>query len=68
MQEGSAVRKDEVVMEADLDVIVADIRREYTIDAAYFVSRGKNSPFIGRQVRGSILYTICGGRIVWKAV
>ncbi len=50
------------------DVIVADIRREYTIDAAYFVSRGKNSPFIGRQVRGSILYTICGGRIVWKAV
>ena len=48
------------------DVIVADFRNEYTIETDNLMSRGKNTPFIGTRVRGSVLYTICGGKIVWE--
>ena len=48
------------------DVIIADIKNPYTIHKADFVSKGKNTPFEGKEVKGKILYTICGGKIVYK--
>ncbi len=30
-------------------------------------SRSVNSPFFGRTLRGRVLYTICGGRVVYEA-
>ena len=38
----------------------------YTIHKADFVSKGKNTPFEGKEVKGKILYTICDGKIVYK--
>lgn len=48
------------------DVIVVDTAREYTIDKNRFVSKGHNTPFHGRKVKGKVLYTICSGRIVYQ--
>ena len=48
------------------DVIIADIKNPYTIHKADFVSKGKNTPFEGKEVKGKILYTICDGKIVYK--
>ena len=48
------------------DVIIADIKNPYTIHKADFVSKGKNTPFEGKEVKGKILYTICNGKIVYK--
>ena len=48
------------------DVIIADIKNPYTIHKADFVSKGKNTPFEGKEVKGKILYTICEGKIVYK--
>ncbi len=48
------------------DVIIADTREEYVIDKDRFLSKGKNTPFHGRRVKGKILYTICGGEIVYR--
>lgn len=48
------------------DVIIVDTREEYTIDKNRFLSKGKNTPFHGRRVKGKILYTICGGEIVYR--
>ncbi len=48
------------------DLVIADIEEEYVIDIDKFVSKGKNSPFNGKKVRGKILYTLCGGKIVYE--
>ena len=48
------------------DVILVDVAEEYAIDKNNFLSKGKNTPFHGRKVKGKVLYTICGGRIVYQ--
>ena len=48
------------------DVVIIDPSEEYRIDPSKFLSRGKNTPFGGRPVRGRVRMTICGGQIVWK--
>ncbi|MGM0597280.1 MAG: dihydroorotase [Myxococcota bacterium] len=47
------------------DVAIFDPESEFEISANFY-SRGKNSPFIGRQVKGQIKYTICEGNIVYS--
>lgn len=47
------------------DVVIADIRHPYVIHKADFVSKGKNTPFEGKEVKGRILHTICDGKIVY---
>lgn len=47
------------------DVVVIDPKEEYVIDVNEFASKGKNTPFNGRKVRGKVKYTICDGKIVW---
>ncbi len=50
----------------DADVVVIDPNEEYIIDVNAFVSKGKNSPFHGRKVKGKVKATICGGKIVYR--
>lgn len=50
---------------APADLIVFSDRAEWTVDKAAFLSKGKNTPFDGRQVRGKNLMTIVAGRIVY---
>jgi dihydroorotase len=51
---------------APADVTAIDLEREWTVDPASFASRGKNTPFAGRQLRGRAVLTIAGGRVVWR--
>ena len=46
------------------DVCVIDAENPYKIDPAEFESKGKNTPFGGREVRGKAVYTIVSGEIV----
>ena len=48
------------------DLVIADINEEYVIDSDKFLSKGKNTPFNGKKVRGKILYTLCNGKVVFK--
>jgi len=48
-------------MEANL--VLADLKEEYEINPASFLSKGKNTPFAGRKVKGKILMTIKRGEI-----
>ena len=43
-----------------------DLEKEYTVDPADFVSKGKASPFTGWKVQGECVATVCDGKIVWK--
>lgn len=46
------------------DITIIDPDAEYEININEFVSKSKNSPFDGYKVRGKILYTIVGGKII----
>ena len=48
------------------DVVIFDPEKEYTIDKNTFLSKGKNTPFHGRKVKGEVVCTIAGGTIVYE--
>ena len=48
------------------DIVVANLDEEYIIDRNDFVSKGKNTPFDGKKVRGIIEYTFVSGKEVYK--
>lgn len=49
------------------DIVVFDAKAEYAIDVNTFASKGKNTPFNGRKVKGKVMATICDGKIVYQA-
>jgi dihydroorotase len=51
---------------APADVVAFDPDVEYVFDEHRIYSKSKNSPFIGRKVRGKVELTIVGGRIVFR--
>ncbi len=48
------------------DFTVVDLNREWTVDPKKFVSKGKNTPFTGRKVYGSVKYTVVDGEIKYE--
>jgi dihydroorotase len=48
------------------DVALLDPEIEFVITLDLFKSRSRNSPFIGRSVRGRAAMTIVGGRVVFE--
>jgi dihydroorotase len=48
------------------DVTVFDPARAWTVDPARFRSRGRNSPYAGRTLRGHVACTVVGGRVVYR--
>lgn len=49
------------------DVTIIDPDAEWTIDPTAFYSRSRNTPFTGWNVRGRVLQTIVGGRVMYSA-
>lgn len=47
------------------DVVIFNPEKEYVINAEEFVSKGHNTPFHGRTVKGVVEYTIHHGKIVF---
>jgi dihydroorotase len=48
--------------------ILIDPNDEWMVDASSFKSRGKNTPFHGRRLRGRVTMTICRGQVVTERV
>ncbi len=51
---------------ADADVTILDPSREWVVDVRKFASKSRNSPFHGWKLRGEVLATIMGGKVVWE--
>jgi dihydroorotase len=51
---------------ADADIILVDPKAEWVVDPAKFASKSRNTPFNGWRLRGKVLWTIVGGKIVVK--
>lgn len=52
--------------EAVGDVVLLDLRNEWTVQPEQFVSRSRNTPFAGWTLRARPVMTIIGGTIVWR--
>lgn len=48
---------------SDADLVILDTKKEYTVDAARFLSKGKNTPFQGWTLGTAPVVTIAQGRI-----
>jgi dihydroorotase len=50
----------------EADLIIVDPDREYEWKEQDIQSKSRNSPFLGRTLKGMNLLTMVGGRIVWQ--
>ena len=50
------------------DFFIADTDAYWQVDSALFKTKGKNSPFIGKELRGKIIMTIHRGRVVYETI
>lgn len=48
------------------DVTIINPDQKITVDEKFLKSKCKNTPFIGKELYGSIEYTICNGKVVYK--
>ncbi len=48
------------------DCTVWDLAKEYVVDPAEFLSKGRATPFEGMRAYGRCLQTVCGGRTVYQ--
>ena len=50
----------------DADLVIFDPSKEWTVDPAAFRSKGHNTPFAGRTLKGKVQHTIRAGKIVYS--
>lgn len=48
------------------DITIFNPNETYTYTKEMIVSKAKNSPFIGKKLKGRVQYTIVGGRVVYQ--
>ncbi|WIF95706.1 dihydroorotase [Caminicella sporogenes] len=60
------IDKGSIEIGKSADITIVDLNREYTIDSRQFYSKGKNTPFNGRKVKGKVIYTIVGGKVIYE--
>lgn len=48
------------------DIVIFDPSQEYEVDVKEFASKGKNSPYGGKMLKGRVVKTICEGALVFS--
>ena len=51
---------------APADITIFDLYKGWTVDTETFASRGKNTPLAGSVLKGKVMATIYGGKLVYK--
>jgi len=58
---------NEIKEGSEANVTLLDLNRKWTVNQEDFVSKSKNSCFIGRQVHGYVEATVCSGKLyLWN--
>ncbi len=59
-------KKGQIKQGYDADITIFDPTLEYVYEKESIVSKSKNTPFIGKKLKGKVMYTMVGGRIVFE--
>lgn len=51
---------------AEADITIADMNKSYTLTEERIVSKGKNTPFLGQELKGVVTHTIVDGKLVYE--
>lgn len=60
------VNRGRLQIGADGDITVIDISEEYEIKKESFFSKGKNTPYDRKKVKGKVIATIVDGRVIYR--
>jgi len=60
------VDKGSLRVGSDADLIIIDPQKEWTVEKTSLISKSKNSAFLGRKLKGVVLYTICQGKVAYQ--
>ncbi len=61
------INKGSLAVGMAADITIADTDTAWVIDPEKFYSKGKNTPFTGKEVYGKVYYTIVDGEIAFQA-
>lgn len=59
--------KGRISIGADADLTILNLRKEIVIDVNRFASKSRNCPFHGWKLKGGVVMTIVGGKVVYRA-
>lgn len=48
------------------DITIIDPELEWVVSPSELRSKSKNTPFLGKKMKGRAIYTICGGRVIFE--
>jgi dihydroorotase len=48
------------------DVVIVNPSMEYIVDVNKFASKGKNTPFAGKKLKGQVMTTIVNGEVIYQ--
>ena len=60
------IPKGRLAIGSDGDMVVFDPEEEWTVHPDRFASKGRNTPFAGRKLKGRVKYTVVNGEIIYK--
>lgn len=59
--------KGEIAEGKDADIVIVDMDKEWQVRREDMASKSRNSPFVGWNLKGRVVTTICGGKVVYSA-
>jgi len=61
------VKKGTLSKGEDADIVIVSPGKEWLVKKEKLLSKSKNSCFLGKKVKGTVEYTLCLGKIAYKA-